>query len=95
MFCSRMCNASPMTVIPICMVGRRQVCYPGAGVVLSRGGGGHVHRGCVVHHPLQDQALPPNHVTYPMIYLVSHIPSPVFSDRMTDACENITFASFG
>ena len=44
-----------------------------------------------VHSP------PCDHVTYPMMHLVSPNPSrppPSFSDRMTDACENITFARY-
>ena len=54
--------------------------WGGGGVVaLSRGRGD-------VHYPR-------DHVTYPMMHLVSP-PPPLFSDRMTDACENITFALF-
>ena len=64
-------------------------CLPGGSAFLgglpSCGGG---LPSCVIHPcvtPLCD------HVTYPMMHLMSHTPQ---VDRMTDTCKNITFTRF-
>ena len=57
-------------------------------MVMSHPGEGLVGVGVVMSDPP-----PPDHVTYPMMHLVSQ-PPPLFSDRMTDACKNITFARY-
>ena len=70
----------------------------GEEVTWSWGGGrhspGHLPLPPWSRSPLPWTRSPPDcdHVTYPMIHLVS--PPPPKCDRMTDACENITFARF-
>ena len=101
--------ACPLTVVPVCMLEGEGGVVQRGGVVLSRGGrevcpgggdpvqgeGGVVWGGgglwSTPYPP--DRTTTRDHVTYPMMHLVSHL-LPLFSDRMTNACENITFARF-
>ena len=65
---------------------------PGQGMVLAGGEGGPV-QGVVLSRGRWISPSP-DHVTYPMMHLVSPLPPPPKLGRMTDACENITFARF-
>ena len=82
---SRMRSTRPLTVVPVYMlVGGGG----GGGGGVVQGGGG---RCCP---PTSRQDSPSDHVTYPMMHLVSHLPPPLPGVEQTDACQNITFARF-
>ena len=94
MHSSRMRTARPLTGVPICMLGGGPV--QGVGVV--QGGGGPVQGGWSCPWGggggMVDLWPPPppcEHVTYPMMHLVSPPPPPRV--KVTHACENITFAT--
>ena len=88
---SRMRNARPFTVVPVCMLGMVVLSGGGGGgavqgegvVVLSRGGGG--------GRWLTSDPMWPCDLSHDAFGIT---PPLLFSDRMTDACENITFARF-
>ena len=64
----------------------------GVVVVLSGGGGGIV---LSREGEVDRTTTPQDHVTSsPVSYPMMHLVSPPKCDRMTDACENITFARF-
>ena len=89
-------TARPLTVVPVWggdpVLGGyvfMGICLFNSGMVLSwggGGGGGWRWKGPPTPSPT------PNHVTYPMMHLMSHLFPPRV--EQTDACENITFARF-
>ena len=80
-------TARALTVVPVLGGGRS--CVLGDGCLPQ--GQDHLPPG--QDHTPWTGPPPPNHVTYPMMHLMSCLP-PSPKVEQTDACENITFARF-